>query len=256
MEVPPLEAQDAEVLRQSTAAAMTEIALLDEIILLINRGAARLDGTKHDHHLNMLSSILLARAFNTLYRARQDAVQGYCATALILCRAAMEDWATMVWVSGHPDDVEIWLWSMVDDIKQPTRKPPTFDSMFKSRADAAVLLVIYDQLSKFAHPRSIGLSAHVTFDEENTYFQFGPRFDQQDLRVTLSTLVMVAAAFLEQARMHQERSLGNADEVWVTQANAAVDRGRSFIATVIEDAKRDQTRGAAARAVVEALPAE
>ena len=82
-----LDQMDAEIRSRSLAAMPQEIALLDDLILLMNSGTALLTGTKHDQGLNFLAGILIGRAFNTLWRAREDLVYGYSIQSMALCRA-------------------------------------------------------------------------------------------------------------------------------------------------------------------------
>jgi hypothetical protein len=88
---------NAQVCRQSHQARGPEIRLLDDLILPINHGMAMLTGRKHDRGINLLIS-MLSRVFDSLWRAREDAVCGYPAESLILCRSVVEHWASARWV--------------------------------------------------------------------------------------------------------------------------------------------------------------
>ena len=92
-----LEEQDARVLAQSRTAMSAKIAILDELIISLNHGTVVLAGWKHDDGHQFLLGLMVATAFNHLYRARQDALNGYPVASMALTRAA---WETFVARSG------------------------------------------------------------------------------------------------------------------------------------------------------------
>ena len=125
-----LEEFDASVRKQSYAAMASPLQVLDSLILHINHGLALLSGTKHDRGLNFLIGILLNRAFSSLWRAREDAVTGYIAESLTLCRAALEHWTAAKWVEVNPDKKDRWLYAIVEEVDQPKEWAPLTNAMF------------------------------------------------------------------------------------------------------------------------------
>lgn len=218
MEEPSLEGIDARVRRQSYAVATNAIQLLDQLILHINNGKARLTGKKHDRGLNFLVGLMLGRAFNSLWKARESAVTGYPAESLTLCRSALEHWAAARWVEFNPECTDRWLWAILSEVTQPKEWPPSPDRTLKELRDlGADLHYLYDPLSKFAHPKSAGLSWMIHFDPQSTYFHTGGHFDERGIRMCLFFLVGVAQACLEPVARLQDRMLGSPDAEWLEQ---------------------------------------
>jgi hypothetical protein len=233
---PSLDAMDAAVRRKSYSAMATEIQLLDDLILHINHGTALLTGHKHDRGLNFLLGLLLNRAFNSLWRAREDAVCGYPGECLTLCRSALEHWATARWVELHPRTRNWWLWAVVEEVKQPPKRPPSTDQMLKELGDLGkVPRDIYNVLSKFAHPKSVGLRWVIHFDPNSTYFHAGAHFDEHALRICLYFLVGAAQACLEPTARLQNRMLGNADAEWLETGKELSSRGEAFMRRVEDE---------------------
>ncbi len=225
-----LELWDQEIRAKSHAARPEEIQLLDELILLMNHGTALLTGVDHDRGLNFLAGTLTGRAFNSLWRAREDLVCGYSVQAMALCRAALEDWATLIWLELHPENVDMFLWAIYKDVKRPKKYPPKFEKIWDELGDLGKIpAVMYDTLSKFAHPKSIGLAWLVDFDEVRTTFHYGPRFNDRFLVVGLFNLIQVAQAFGERVARLQNRMLGKVDEDWLERGKLVADRAISTI---------------------------
>jgi len=243
MTVPSLDHIDAAARRQSYSAMTAEIKLLDDLILHINHGTALLTGHKHDRGLNFLMGLLLSRAFNSLWRAREDAVCGYTAECLTLCRSALEHWTTARWVELHPRTRNRWLWTILAEVKRPTKRPPSIDQMLKDLGDLGKIpRAMYDVLSKFAHPRSAGLSWMIHFDPASTYFHAGAHFDDRGLKVCLYFLTGVAQACLEPIARLQNRMLGTVDADWLRKAEELSVPAGAFMrrveADVIEEAAK------------------
>lgn len=211
-----LEKLDASIRSQSMVAASAEIEILDNLILHINHGTAMLSGTKHDRGLSLLLGIFLNRAFNSLWRAREDAVTGYTAESLTLCRAALEHWTAASWVELNPDTTDRWLWAIVEEVDQPEEWPPTTNEMLKDLGELGEAPVeLYDMLSKYAHPKGLGLRSLIHFDTESTYFHAGGHFDEGSLKLCLYFLIGVAQACLEPVARLQSRMLSEADPGWL-----------------------------------------
>lgn len=225
-----LEEIDARIRRRSMASQRDQIQMLDDILVHINQGVAFLSGQKHDRGLNLLSFLLICRAFNSLYRAREDAVLGYPVQSLTLCRSALEDWATLRWIELHPDTVDKWLWAILPGVKRPTGQRPNFDAISKELGKHGdIASKYYDILSKFAHPMSIGLRWLVHFDPENTYFHAGGNFDEQDLKTCLTFLIEVGQVFFERIAQLQYRMLGSVPQKWLETGKELTNRAERLL---------------------------
>lgn len=228
-----LDQMDADVRQKSLAAMPAEIKLLDDLILLMNNGTSLLTGTKHDRGLNFLAGILVGRAFNSLWRAREDLLCGYPVQAMALCRAALEDWTTLIWLELHPENVDMFLWAILSDVERPTGVPPKFETMWTELGDLGKIpSIMYDSLSKFAHPKSIGLRWLIDFDPEKTTFHYGGHFDEHYLRVCLFHLIQVAQAFGERVARLQFRMLGEVDAAWLERGKSVAQEAIATIDTM------------------------
>ena len=233
---PDVESLDDAVRRQSYSAMKAEIELLDRLIVHINHGKALLTGHQHDRGLNFLIGLLLSRAFNSLWRAREDAVCGYAAESLTLCRSALEHWATARWVELHPRTRNRWLWTVLEEVEQPAKRPPSTDQILKELGDRGETpREMYNWLSKFAHPKSLGLRWMIHFDPQTTYFHAGGHFDERGLRMCLFFLVLVAQACLEPVARLQNRVLGNVDADWLQKAKEFSEPAEAFMRQVEDE---------------------
>lgn len=231
-----MEDLDASIRRQSYSAMANEIELLGSLILHINRGLAALSGTKHDRGLNFLTGLLLNRAFNSLWRAREDAVLGYAAECLTLCRSALEHWATARWVEFHQEAVNSYLWAILAEVERPDGRLPSTDAMLKDLGEVGEApLAMYDILSKFAHPKSIGLSWMMHFDEHSTYFHAGGNFDERGLSTCLYFLTGVAQACLEPIARLQNRMLEEVDPEWLQTGRDLSEQAGEFVRRVEDE---------------------
>ena len=213
-----LDETDAGIRRKSLATLREEIKLLDDLILLLNNGTSLLTGAKHDRGLNFLAAVLIARAFNTLWRAREDLLCGYAVQSMALCRAALEDWTTLIWLELHPDRVDMFLWAILSDVERPAGAPPKFEAMWKELgALGTIPSAMYDSLSKFSHPKSIGLRWLIHSDPDTTTFHYGGYFDEYYLRVSLFHLLQVAQVFGERVARLQFRMLGEVNADWLAR---------------------------------------
>ena len=227
---PSLEGIDAEIRGQSYSKMEDEIKLLDDLILHINTGLAQLSGQKHDRGLNFLMNLLLNRAFNSLWRAREDAVCGYAPECLTLCRSALEHWTVARWVELNPEARDRWLWAILPEVKQPSKYAPTINWMLENLDELGeVPRQMYGQLSKFAHPRSKGLGWIIHFDSHSTYFHAGGHFDEHALRVCLYFLVGVTQACHEPVARLQKRMLGSPDSGWLGKGIALSEPAGLFL---------------------------
>lgn len=235
-----VEELDATIRKQSYQSMPKEIALLDRLILHINQGLAKLTGIQHDRGQNFLIGLLLNRAFNCLWRAREDAVLGYGGECLTLCRSGLEHWITARWVEGHSESTDRWLWAILPELPRPTERPPTIDAMLKELGDQGETpRIMYDTLSKFAHPRSIGLRWVIHFDEQSTYFHAGPHYDEHGLRVCLYFLMGVAQAFFNPVAGLQNRMLGSVDAEWLEEALRLSEPAGEFLRRVEDEVSVD-----------------
>lgn len=233
-----LESVDAAVRRQSYSAMSADMKLLDELILHLNHGMALLTGQPHDRGLNFLVGLLLHRSFNSLWKGREAAVCGYPGECLTLCRSALEHWATARWVEFHPRTRNRWLWAILEEVEQPVRRPPSIDQMLKELGDRGLGETprnMYNWLSKFAHPKSIGLSWIIHFDAESTYFHSGGHFDKRGLRMCLFFLVGTAQVCFEPIARLQNRMLGGPDTDWLEKGRELSDRAGAFLRRVEDE---------------------
>jgi len=207
----------------------TEIAILDDLIVHINHGLAKLSGCRNDRGLNFLGMLLLNRAFCSLWRAREDAVCGYPVQSLTLCRAALEDWGTLLYAERHPDTANIWLQDVLAEV-QPCGRPPKFVDIWKDLDDLGQKAdQTYGILSSIAHPRSPGLPWLYDWDRDRVQFHTGGCFDQRNLEVCLYFLIIVGQMMLERIAQLQLRVIGDAVSKWVKRGNEMSDTARIFV---------------------------
>lgn len=236
---PALELLDQEARHKAYAAMPKEIELLDHVILQINHGLAKLSGHRHDRGLNFLASLLLDRSFGTLWRAREDAVRGYPIQSLMLCRAALEDWATLLYCERHPDGIGLWLGDVLEEWPVAGR-PPRFKVIWDDLGDMGQRMEeIYGVLSEFAHPRATGFKWLYHWDAENTYLHAGAHFDQRNLRTCLYFLLGTSQALLERIAQLQFRVLGHADAAWVEQGLEVSSDVGTYMDHVHDDVLKD-----------------
>lgn len=218
----------------------TEIRILDDLILHINHGLARLSGFPNDRGLNFLAMLLANRAFGSLWRAREDAICGYPVQCLILCRAALEDWGTLFYVERHPESVDIWLQDVLSETK-PCGTPPKFKDIWRDLGGLGkIASEAYDVLSLFSHPRSPGLPWLYDWDEDKVSFRTGGHFDRRSLEMCLYFLIVIAQSFLERIAQLQYRVLNDAIREWVERANEISEQADAFISRVHESVQRLQ----------------
>ena len=234
----PLDQRDELVFRLSLERFGSAFRTLDGLIVLINHGTAALSGSRHDRGLAFLIGLLSVRAFNSIWQGRQSAAHGYPVQAMVAARAALEDWATVRWLEENPDDKDLWLCRILEEVAPPLdaqgreRWVPKIDSMLKSLDNGAVALVAYEQMSKLAHPRGSGLAWEFHADEGNAYIHAGGHLDERNLRAALFYLIHVAAGLLPSVERLQRLALGDVDPEWLTRGNDAVNEALAFISEV------------------------
>ncbi|HEU0072760.1 MAG TPA: hypothetical protein VFS30_02020 [Dehalococcoidia bacterium] len=215
-----------------------EIELFDSLLLHINHGKASLTGQQHDRGLNFLIGVLLSRAFNSLWRAREDAVVGYAPESLTVCRSAMEHWIASRWVELNPEARDHWLWEIFEEVSRPIGGIPGPTVMVKELGSLAESVTdIYGALSKFAHPRGTGLRWVIHFDAESTYFHVGLHFDHGALKLCLYFLMGTAQACLEPVARLQNRMLGRVDDEWLTEGNRLSEVAGAFMESIEVEVK-------------------
>ena len=133
---------------------------------------------------------------------------GYRTQGLTLVRAAFEDYGTAGWVTMQPDDANLWLWEIVDDVPKPDQRPPRFTEIFKRLSEENldspdVLKDLYGRLSEAAHPRAPGLQWNAQFgggDEGAKYSaEFLPVWDNSATATCLHYLLLIAHLILAAA---------------------------------------------------------
>ena len=216
--------------------------ILDELLLVIQHGTARCSGHPHDRGLNFLTGLLFVRAFNTLWRARQDLAHGYPIQALMLARAVFEDWVAALWVEASPDRLPLFLSAILDEVDEPIdergkpRRVPQVDRMIDELGEASAgARVTYDLLSKFAHPRGKSLRWQFSADEANLNLRAGSYIDHGDVSVTLYFLIDVAAPLLAPLGRLQDRWIGGDDPEWALRAVAAAQAGFEYTNELLDE---------------------
>lgn len=207
----------------------TDVALIADSILHVNRGFASLTGHERADDGGFVRMLLVTRSLNSLHWARQLLCTGYLAQALLLTRSAMEDWGTTVYVKHHPEKAPLWLERPDHDIAKWAG--PSFADIWtdafsdgaKDEAEEAVkkTKAMYGALSLFAHPRAAGLSYLVTFDSEQTFFHVGPpkAWDVNQFETGLYFLLNIVQAFFSTVDTLVFDTTGEADEDWRAQGS-------------------------------------
>ena len=152
-----------------------------------------------------LRALLVSRAVGSLRCAWLSAAAGYRTQALTLARAALEDYATATWVAKRPDDAELWLSEIADDLPKPGRRPPSFSSIFKELGQddpefERILKQVYGHLSEAAHPRAPGLQWNVQWGRGSEGAKhsadFLPVFDESATASCLHHALVIAGLIL------------------------------------------------------------
>ena len=198
-----LRAAEENVREETYAAFGEEVAVLEHALGLIHHVIGRAGNFTLDH--TFLQALLVSRAAGSLRCAWLCAAAGYRTQALTLVRAALEDYATAVWVAEKPEDAELWLWEIVDSLPEPNRRPPRFTKMFKhlGRSNGGsddVFKNVYGHLSEAAHPRAPGLQWNVQWDagaeDAKHTAQLLPIFDEPGTASCLHHLLPIAGLIL------------------------------------------------------------
>jgi len=227
---------DQEARRSSWAAMSEEIGLLDGVLLHMGQGLNRLSATPNDRGLNLLAALLLTRAFNSLWRAREDAISGYPVQSLTLCRAALEDWGTLMYVNKHPETCNIWLRGVLPDAGE-TGAPPHFKDIWTDLGEdiGEPARQTYAVLSVLAHPRDEGLPWLASWDAGGALMRVGGYFDQSGLTLSLYFALIVAEALFEPIAQFQSRIFGLADRDWWEQGVMLGSLAEKFVNEVQRD---------------------
>ena len=204
-----------EQVREETFAAFgEEVAVLEHALGLIHHVLGRAGGFALDH--TFLQGLLASRAAGSLRCAWLCAAAGYRTQALTLVRAALEDYATAVWVAEKPEDAELWLWEIVDSLPEPNRRPPRFAEMFehlgrRNGGSDDVFKNVYGYLSEAAHPRAPGLQWGA--GAEAQVAQLLPIFDEPSTASCLHHLLLITGLVLGVAvSLYASTLPGTADE--------------------------------------------
>ncbi len=234
-----VESLDQTVRSQSQTAMRADISLLDDMLLHLNHGMSPLTGKIQDRSLNFLVSLLLVRTFNSLWRAREDALTGYPVQSMTLCRSALEDWVTACHVEKHPDRSDRWLAGILPESAQ-AKAPIDFKTMFAEVEGeiGAKAREMYDVLNKFAHPNGGGMQWLMHWDPESTYLHFGGHFDRRALRFSLYFLLTQAQMAMERVAQLQYRVMGEVDADWLSRGDDLTNQGIAFIERVHDEVVR------------------
>ena len=193
-----LRAAEQSVREETFAAFGEEVAVLEHALGLIHHVLGRVGKFDLDH--TFLQGLLVSRAAGSLRCAWLCAAAGYRTQALTLVRAALEDYATAVWVAEKPEDAKLWLWEIVDSLPEPNRRPPRFAEMFehlgrRNGGSDDVFKNVYGYLSEAAHPRAPGLQWNVQWgagaESASHTAQLLPIFDEPSTASCLHHLLLI-----------------------------------------------------------------
>ena len=236
-----LEERDRAVRRQIEAAERDGLAILDRLLILCQNGTAVCQG-QHDRGLNFICGLLLVRAFNSLWRARQDLAHGYPIQAISLARSAFEDWVAVEWIEHDAANLPFFLGALVEEVELPRddagnpRFVPGTSRMLAALDDSDErrnAKQTYDLLSKFAHPRGTSLRWQFSASPEAVDVHAGPYIEGRDIQTGLYFLVDVVIRTLSPLERLQDRWLGNADADWVHAATEVAIDGLRFIDSIL-----------------------
>ncbi len=227
--LPPLDAQDADIVEKSLSATPAEIKLADDLILALNHGTALLSGWKHDRGLDFVIGILVADAFNKLYRARIDAVAGYETPSMTLIRSAFESWLAAKWLREHPEQAPLWAAYFFQEQDETGEHVPPANRMMRDLGEEQIVHDTYDALSKFGHPRGKGLRWLFHGSGDQVSVHYGLHFDEDGLSMCLFFLVTTAQHLLPVIERLQRKVLGNVSPEWLAEAQALTDATVAFM---------------------------
>jgi len=228
--MPTFEDLDSLAREQSIARFPGAIGLVDDLLDTINGGMSSGGGT-HDRGAILLTALLINRASNSLYRAREDALCGFYGQAWTMCRAALEDWGTINYVRQNPADSNIWLRDILPEAHGEARRAPSFADIWKTLGPlTAVAQDLYGVLSAGgAHPRPEGMGFQFQIIGSTTVIRVGGVFDQDDLKVTLSHLIALATLILgEVGNIRGAGFPGTVDPGWNEEVGKLVARVGEF----------------------------
>lgn len=198
-----LRATEENVRAETYTAFGEEVAVFQHALGLIHHVIGRTGNFTLDH--TFLQALLVSRAAGSLRYAWLCTAAGYRTQGLTLVRAALEDYATAVWVAEKPEDAELWLWEIVDSLPEPDRRPPPFKQMFEHLGQSSggsddVFKNVYGYLSEAAHPRAPGLQWNVQWDagaeEAKHTAQLLPIFDKPSTASCLHHLLLITGLVL------------------------------------------------------------
>lgn len=203
----PIRSAEQRVREETYASFGEETAVLDDALGLIHSVLGQVGELALDH--TFLQALLASRAAGSLRCAWLSAAVGYRTQGLTLERAALEDYATAAWVQKHPEDAELWLWEIADNVPRPDRYPPRPKEMFDNIAEddpqlARALNSAYGYFSEAAHPRAPGLQWNVQWGAwhpsgTKQAAELRPVFDAPATASCLHFLLVLAASILDVA---------------------------------------------------------
>ena len=218
-----IEEDDARVAVESLGLLGDSFRVLDDVLIHLNHGCALLAGKDHDRGPHLAAILLLARAWNSLWRARVDIASGYYVQSLVLCRAAYEDFGVLEYLSENAEDAGLWL-------KGVTAPAAEFNTLPFSKIwpvverRLAAAGAVYGELCTMAHPTGASLHGSVNVDADGWIVRAGPKFDGEDANVALRYALMIALQlFTPLERLHVSM-LGDFDREWQTEGKPLVDK--------------------------------
>jgi len=239
----PIELLEAAVRAQTTADLTNELDLYERLVFHINHGVAELTNHDHDRAVQFLHGLLLNRAFNALWRAKEELLLGYPALALTLARSGFEDWGTLRYTRRHSERLGDWLQGLYNYPKTGVR-PPTFAAMWDVLVEEVgdVSKTFYGVLCEFAHPRALGFSWLVEIDEVHSHFRVGPWYDADFARMALHNMMLVATLVLGATDELRESMLGaDATGEWRSAAERLLMSASAMGTATHEDIVSPQT---------------
>lgn len=238
-----LEERDKSVRAETYRAQSRIVRMIDECLLVVQNGTALCSGHGHDRGINFTCGLLAVRAFNSLWRARQDLVDGYPVQALSLVRGAFEDWVALLWFEQDPSRLPLVLSHVLEEVEHPSDahgRPVRLPLPSAMLTDLGATTSVggsghYALLSKFAHVCGTSLRWQFSFDGVDLNVRSGGYYDERDFRITAFFLIDVAISLFQPLSRLQERWLGTADGEWLRRAATTVERGFAVTEEILDE---------------------
>jgi uncharacterized protein YbdZ (MbtH family) len=187
----PLDEDDQAVELHTLSRLGREVRALDDVLISLNHGAVELTGATHDRGVQLAAILLLARAWNSLWRARVDVTTGYYIQGFAMCRTAFEDWLVMEYLDARPADAPLWLKGIT--VQADEYNTMTFAKIIPVVAERIPAAgAMYGDLCSMSHPTGASLRWSLDADADTWSLRAGPKFDEADARSALTYLLTIA----------------------------------------------------------------